>query len=221
MSIAQQCFGLSDEGVEDALYDSQAIRGFVSIDLSRESAPDAATLLKFRRLLEKHKLTERIFAAINTLLAVKGLILKEGTVVDATIIAAPQGAHSGQGRASVPHRQEHLRHEEDTLQRAGQEHGATLHAVRPGESADRQAATLRPQCPRCVPKVRPEMGEMMKFARSQGESQPHTRPERAIRARGCLNFEWLQPSRVIFNHLLICSARPWHDSTMVSLKHGR
>jgi IS5 family transposase len=97
MYIAQQCFGLSDEGIEDAIYDSQAIRGFVGIDLSRESAPDATTLLKFRRLLEVHQLTERIFAAINTLLAVKGLILKEGTVVDATIIAAPSSTKNQSG----------------------------------------------------------------------------------------------------------------------------
>jgi IS5 family transposase len=97
MYIAQQCFGLSDEGIEDALYDSQAIRAFVGIDLSRESAPDATTLLRFRRLLEEHKLTERIFAAINTLLAVKGLILKEGTVVDATIIAAPSSTKNQSG----------------------------------------------------------------------------------------------------------------------------
>ncbi len=97
MYIAQQCFGLSDEGIEDAIYDSQAIRAFVGIDLSRESAPDATTLLKFRRLLEEHKLTERIFAAINTLLAVKGLILKEGTVVDATIIAAPSSTKNQNG----------------------------------------------------------------------------------------------------------------------------
>ena len=54
MYVAQQCFGLSDEGIEDALYDSQAIRRVVGIDLSRESAPDATTLLKFRRLLETH-----------------------------------------------------------------------------------------------------------------------------------------------------------------------
>lgn len=97
MYIAQQCFGLSDEGIEDAIYDSQAIRSFVGIDLSRESAPDATTLLKFRRLLEDNKLTERIFAAINTLLAVKGLILKEGTVVDATIIAAPSSTKNQSG----------------------------------------------------------------------------------------------------------------------------
>jgi IS5 family transposase len=89
MYIAQQCFGLSDEGIEDAIYDSQAIRGFVGIDLTHESAPDATTLLKFRRLLEKHNLTRRIFDEINGHLAGKGLVMREGTIVDATLIAAP------------------------------------------------------------------------------------------------------------------------------------
>jgi IS5 family transposase len=97
MYIAQQCFGLSDEGIEDAIYDSQAIRGFVGVDLTREAAPDATTLLKFRRLLETHQLTERIFVAINVHLAVKGLMLKEGTVVDATIIAAPSSTKNQDG----------------------------------------------------------------------------------------------------------------------------
>jgi len=72
MYIAQQCFGFSDEAIEDALYDSQAIRRFVGMDLGRESAPDATTLLKFRRLLEKHKLTASIFETINQHLASKG-----------------------------------------------------------------------------------------------------------------------------------------------------
>lgn len=89
MYVAQQCFGLSDEGIEDAIYDSQAIRGFVGIDLSRESAPDATTLLDFRHLLEQHQLTESIFNAIAHPLAAKGLLLREGTIVDATLIAAP------------------------------------------------------------------------------------------------------------------------------------
>jgi len=89
MYIAQQCFGLSDEGIEDAIYDSQAIRRFVGIDLSRETAPDATTLLKFRRLLEKHELTRKVFETINAHLAAKGLLLREGTIVDATLIAAP------------------------------------------------------------------------------------------------------------------------------------
>lgn len=89
MYVAQQCFGLSDDGIEDALYDSQAIRRFVGMDLSREDAPDATTLLKFRRLLETHELTDAIFTAINAHLAEKGMFLRRGTIVDATIIAAP------------------------------------------------------------------------------------------------------------------------------------
>ena len=98
MYVAQQCFGLSDEGIEDALYDSQAIRRFVGIDLSRESAPDATTLLKFRRLLETHQLTESIFNAINAHLANKGLLLREGTIVDATLIAAPPSTKNREGK---------------------------------------------------------------------------------------------------------------------------
>ncbi len=98
MYVAQQCFGLSDEGIEDALYDSQAIRRFVGIDLSRESAPDATTLLKFRRLLETHQLTESIFNAINAHLAKKGLLLREGTIVDATLIAAPPSTKNREGK---------------------------------------------------------------------------------------------------------------------------
>ena len=98
MYVAQQCFGLSDEGIEDAIYDSQAIRSFVGIDLSRESAPDATTLLDFRHLLERHQLTESIFNAIAHHLAAKGLILREGTIVDATLIAAPPSTKNKAGQ---------------------------------------------------------------------------------------------------------------------------
>jgi transposase, IS5 family len=98
MYVAQQCFGLSDEGTEDAIYDSHAIRAFIGIDLNREAAPDATTLLKFRRLLEANGLTQGIFTAINTHLAQKGLLLKEGTVVDATIIAAPSSTKNQDGK---------------------------------------------------------------------------------------------------------------------------
>lgn len=89
MYFLQQWFGLADEAVEDALYDSQSMREFVGIDLARESVPDATTLLKFRRLLEEHQLTAALFEGINAHLAERGLLLKEGTMVDATIIAAP------------------------------------------------------------------------------------------------------------------------------------
>lgn len=89
MYCLQQWFGLSDEGLEDAIYDSQAMRGFLGIDLARESVPDATTLLKFRRLLEEHQLTRAIFEEIGAHLAERGLLMREGTMVDATIIEAP------------------------------------------------------------------------------------------------------------------------------------
>ena len=96
--LAQQCFGLSDEATEDARYDSQAIRHFVGIDLNSEAAPDATTLLKFRHLLEEHPLTESIFNAINAHLSEKGLFLREGTIVDATLIAAPPSTKNKEGK---------------------------------------------------------------------------------------------------------------------------
>lgn len=97
MYVAQNCFGLADEAIEDAIYDSQAIRRFVGVDLSREDAPDATTLLKFRHLLEEKGLTDSIFNAINAHLAEKGLFLRQGTVVDATIIAAPPSTKNRSG----------------------------------------------------------------------------------------------------------------------------
>jgi IS5 family transposase len=64
MYDAQQCLGLSDEGIEDAIYDGRSIRRFVGIDLGREAAADATTLLKLRRLLETHALTSKVFDAV-------------------------------------------------------------------------------------------------------------------------------------------------------------
>lgn len=89
MYFLQQWFGLADEAVEDALYDSHSMREFVGIDLGRESVPDATTLLKFRRLLEDNELTAQLFEGINADLAERGLLMRKGTMVDATIIAAP------------------------------------------------------------------------------------------------------------------------------------
>jgi IS5 family transposase len=97
MYVVQQCFGLSDEGIEDAIYDSQSIRKFVGVDLGRESAPDATTLLKFRHLLEAKGLTRKIFDVINVHLARKGLLMREGTIVDATLIAAPSSTKNSEG----------------------------------------------------------------------------------------------------------------------------
>src|SRR6266478_181643 len=85
MYFLQQWYGLAD----DALYDSQAMQGFARIDLAAEGVPDATTLLKFRRLLETHDLCKGLFTAINADLTARGLMMREGTLVDATLIAAP------------------------------------------------------------------------------------------------------------------------------------
>lgn len=85
----QQWYALADEAVEDAIYDSQALRSFVGIDLSREPVPDATTLLKFRRLLETHQLAKQIFQKVNTYLQDRGLLMRHGTIMDATILNAP------------------------------------------------------------------------------------------------------------------------------------
>ncbi len=89
MYFLQQWYALADEALEDALYDSQSLRDFVGVDLSRESVPDATTLLKFRHLLQTNDLTQALFAEINVHLSEKGLLMRAGTIVDATIIAAP------------------------------------------------------------------------------------------------------------------------------------
>jgi IS5 family transposase len=97
MYCLQQWYGLADEALEDALYDSQALRDFVGIDLSRESVPDATTLLKFRRLLLANDLTRALFDEINAHLAAQGLLMRAGTIVDATIIAAPSSTKNAGG----------------------------------------------------------------------------------------------------------------------------
>ncbi len=92
----QQWYGLADEALEDALYDSQALRDFARIDLAAEGVPDATTLLHFRHRLETHDLCKGLFAAINADLAARGLLLREGTLVDATLIAAPSSTKNAQ-----------------------------------------------------------------------------------------------------------------------------
>ena len=85
----QQWFNLSDPQAEDALYDMESMRRFAGIELAEDAIPDETTILHFRHLLEKHQLTEQIFAEVRALLEEKKLLLKSGTIVDATIISAP------------------------------------------------------------------------------------------------------------------------------------
>ena len=89
MYFVQQWYGLADEAVEDALYDSCALRDFCGINLATESVPDATTLMSFRHLLEANQLTLAIFKEVNALLKEKNLLMNNGTLIDATLIAAP------------------------------------------------------------------------------------------------------------------------------------
>ena len=81
----QQWFKLSDPAMEDALYDTEPIRRFAGIELGADPVPDETTICKFRRLLEKHHLSEKLFETVLCYLEEKGLFLREDTIVDATL----------------------------------------------------------------------------------------------------------------------------------------
>ena len=89
-----QWFNLSDPAVEEAVYDSRAMRQFVGIDLGREPVPDETTICKFRHLLEAHHMGEQLFTRIREQLITHGLLVSHGTIVDATIIAAPSSTQN-------------------------------------------------------------------------------------------------------------------------------
>lgn len=94
----QHWFNLSDPAVEEALYDSRAMRRFVGIDLGREPAPDETTICKFRHRLEAHNLGDRLFELIAQYLQENGLKLSTGTIVDASIISAPSSTKNREGQ---------------------------------------------------------------------------------------------------------------------------
>ena len=97
MYLLQVWFSLSDEGVEDAIYDSYAMRRFMGLDFGVEQVPDATTLLHFRHLLEEHQLGEKLFEAQNEIFDEQGWIMRGGSIVDATIIAAPSSTKNATG----------------------------------------------------------------------------------------------------------------------------
>jgi len=93
----QLWFNLSDPAVEEALYDSAAMRNFAGIDLGQEAAPDETTVCKFRHLLERHKLGKPLLRRVNEYLARNGIKISNGTIVDATIISAPSSTKNKKG----------------------------------------------------------------------------------------------------------------------------
>ncbi len=88
-------FNLSDPAAEEAIYDSESMRRFARVELSEDKVPDETTILRFRHMLEEQELTKAMFERINGLLEGKGLLLRSGTIVDATIIAAPSSTKNG------------------------------------------------------------------------------------------------------------------------------
>lgn len=98
--LMQNWFALSDPAMEEALYEIASLRSFAGLKLS-EPIPDEATILNFRHMLEEYDLAEDILKQINALLTRKGLLLKRGSIVDATIIAAPSSTKNAQGEHFV------------------------------------------------------------------------------------------------------------------------
>lgn len=93
----QQWFNLSDPAMEEALYDTPMFREFAGLDVGEDHLPDESTILRFRHLLEANHLSVQILATVNATLTAKGLLLKQGTVVDATLIAAPTSTKNSTG----------------------------------------------------------------------------------------------------------------------------
>jgi transposase, IS5 family len=93
----QQWFNLSDPAMEDALYDIESLRRFAGIELGQDEVPDETTILNFRHLLERQGLTKKLFKKINEHLEQRGLLMRQGTIVDATIMAAPTSTKNASG----------------------------------------------------------------------------------------------------------------------------
>ncbi|RQM44134.1 IS5 family transposase [Paraburkholderia bannensis] len=94
----QQWFGLSDPAMEEALYDVPLYREFAGLDDGMTRLPDESTILRFRHLLETHGLAAQMLALVNEILSEKGLMLKAGSAVDATLISAPSSTKNGSGK---------------------------------------------------------------------------------------------------------------------------
>ena len=88
INLLQVWFSLSDEMLEDSIYDSQSMCRFLGINFMEQMVPDATTLLHLRHLLEKHNLSTKMFAQLNQILLENGIMMQKGTIVDATIISA-------------------------------------------------------------------------------------------------------------------------------------
>ncbi len=98
MSLMQTWFHLSDEGIEDSIYDSYAMRSFMNMDFHDQQVSDATTLLKFRHMIAKNKIGERMFADVNKRLDEADLVMHGGTIVDVSLSVAPKSTKNKDGK---------------------------------------------------------------------------------------------------------------------------
>ena len=96
--IMQQWFQLSDPMMEDALYEIESMRRFAKLELCEDRLPDETTILKFRHLLERNQLTDKLFSAVSEHLERHGIALSKGTMVDATLIKASPSTKNAEGK---------------------------------------------------------------------------------------------------------------------------
>jgi IS5 family transposase len=101
----QKWFNLSELATKETLYDTPMFRVFAGLDMGEDNLPDESTILRFRHLLEKNNLSLQMLAAVNSTLTGKGSMLKSGTVVDATLIAAPSSTKNRSGESDPEMRQ--------------------------------------------------------------------------------------------------------------------
>lgn len=98
--LMQNWFGYGDPAMEEGLYEIAPVRQFAGVSLTRETVPDETTILNFCHVLERHQLAEQIFAEVNAYLEERKLVLKRGTIMDATIIHAPSSTRTPTARAT-------------------------------------------------------------------------------------------------------------------------
>ncbi len=183
-------FNLSDPAAEEAIYDSESMRRFARIELSEDRIPDETSILNFRHLLEEHELTKAMFEKINALMEGKGLLLRSGTIVDATIIAAPSSTKNATKSRDPEMKQTKkgknwhfgMKFHVGT-DRRGVVHSLTAtHAATAEDEADEEGKelALRNEVPR---RDRPARRGAQPHGDARGDSRHHTAERVAARAR--------------------------------------
>ena len=139
----QQWFALSDPAMEEALHDMPVFREFACLGEGVERLPDETTILRFRHLLEKHDLATDMLRVVNDILQAKGLMMKKGTVVDATLIAAPSSTKNAQGERD-PEMKQAKKGNQWYFESQGPSRAAPVSSVSPSRSSSIYCGAMQP-----------------------------------------------------------------------------